>query len=87
MHRYCRASKTTSKELKEITHAEEVSAITTGNPKSKNVQIKAENPAKFSAQRKTNHCHRLNVSSVTKLIPEKRNSVQHGSAGTMTVAE
>ena len=33
----CRASKTTSKQLKEMTHAEEVSTITTGNPKSKNV--------------------------------------------------
>ena len=33
----CRASETTSKQLKEMTRAEEVGAITTGNPKSKNV--------------------------------------------------
>ena len=44
----CRASETTSKQLKEMTQTEEVSAVTTGNPKSKNFASK-----KFANQNKS----------------------------------
>ena len=44
----CRARETTSKQLKEMTQTEEVSAVTTGNPKSKNFTSK-----KFANQNKS----------------------------------
>ena len=64
-----------------MSQAEEVSVITTGNPEwnTRIVISQGGKLAKASSPPLVNSLAKLNTSSVTELMLEKRNSVQRGS--------